>query len=134
MVTDLCYIKSDSKWMFLYKWACYDHFWPFFAICIFIFHKNEVQTVILRCLTCIYLNWFKGYKQNAKNAKTPKMQNWHNWWIHAITFSSIYKHFYEYSNESLRYRYLICLILKLLAWQIWDIKSEFLKKSIIEPQ
>ena len=23
-------LKSDWKWMSLYKWPCYDHFWPFF--------------------------------------------------------------------------------------------------------
>ena len=33
----------------------------FFAICIFIFHKTEVQTVILRCLTGLNCNWFKSY-------------------------------------------------------------------------
>ena len=33
----------------------------FFAICMFIFHKTEVQTVILRCLTGLNLNWFKSY-------------------------------------------------------------------------
>ena len=26
----------------------------FFAICMFIFHKTEVSTVILRCLCCVY--------------------------------------------------------------------------------
>jgi hypothetical protein len=29
--------------------------------CIFIFHKNEVQTVILRCLMGLSLDWFKSY-------------------------------------------------------------------------
>ena len=29
--------------------------------CMFIFHKNEVQTVILRCLMSLNLNWFKSY-------------------------------------------------------------------------
>ena len=32
----------------------------FFSICMFIFHKSEVQTVILRCLTDLNLNWFKS--------------------------------------------------------------------------
>ena len=35
------------------------------------------------------------------------MQNWQNCWIHAIIFISIFKHFYEYPNETLRYRDLI---------------------------
>ena len=33
----------------------------FFAICIFFFHKTEVQTVILRCWMGLDLNWFKSY-------------------------------------------------------------------------
>ena len=31
------------------KWLFYNHFWPFFANCMVIFHKTEVQTVILMC-------------------------------------------------------------------------------------
>jgi hypothetical protein len=33
----------------------------FSACCIKIFHKTEVQTVILRCLVCLNLNWIKSY-------------------------------------------------------------------------
>ena len=61
-------------------------FFPFFASYINIVYKTEIQTVILRWLTCLYINWFKSYEQNAKNTKTQKMQNWQNWWIHAKTF------------------------------------------------
>ena len=32
-----------------------------FAICVFIFHKTEVLTVILRCLTGLNLDWVKSY-------------------------------------------------------------------------
>ena len=46
----LCgHLKSVWKRMSLYIWPFYDHFWLFFAICMFIFHKTEVLTVILRC-------------------------------------------------------------------------------------
>ena len=37
-----------------------------------IFHKTEVQTVILRCWTVLYINWFKSYDKNEKHAKTRK--------------------------------------------------------------
>ena len=54
-------IKTDPKRMLLLN-NCYktvsDHF---FAICILIFHKTEVKTVILRCLIGLDLNWFKSY-------------------------------------------------------------------------
>ena len=33
-------LNSVSKWMSLYKWPLYDHSWPFFATCVFIFHKT----------------------------------------------------------------------------------------------
>ena len=33
----------------------------FFANYMIIFHKTEVQTVILRCLVCLNLNWIKSY-------------------------------------------------------------------------
>ena len=33
----------------------------FFANCMFIFHKTKVQTVILRCLMGLNLDWFKRY-------------------------------------------------------------------------
>ena len=53
------------------------------AIYINIFHKTEVQTVILRCWTGLYHNWFKSYDKNekhVKNAKTPKLAK-HSTWI-----------------------------------------------------
>ena len=52
------------------------------AIYIIIFHKTEVQTVILRCWTGLYHNWFKSYDKNekhVKNAKTPKIAKNSTW-------------------------------------------------------
>ena len=48
------------------KWTFYYHIWPFFANCMVIFHKNEIQTVILRCLMSLNLNWFKSYDTKYK--------------------------------------------------------------------
>ena len=39
-----------------------------------IFHKTEVQMVILRCGTVLYINWLKSYDKNENHAKTQKMQ------------------------------------------------------------
>ena len=48
-----------------------DHFTtissPFMADYTYIFHKNQVQMVILKCLTCLNLDWIKGY--NMKHNK-----------------------------------------------------------------
>ena len=38
----------------------------FFANCIFIFHKTEVQMVILMCLSGLKSDWFKGYNTKSK--------------------------------------------------------------------
>ena len=49
-----------------------------------VFHKTEVQKVILKCLTSLNPNWFKSYdtkRKNARNAnecfctKSPKIGN-----------------------------------------------------------
>ena len=44
------------------------------AIYINIFHKTEVQTVILRCWTVLYINWLKSYDKNEKHTKAQKTQ------------------------------------------------------------
>ena len=54
------------------KWTFYNHIWPFFTNCMVIFHKNEIQTVILRCLTILNLNWYKSYDTKHKK---PKKRN-----------------------------------------------------------
>ena len=42
-------------------------FQSFFTSYIDIFYKTKVQTVILRCLTSLNLNWIKSYYMNHKN-------------------------------------------------------------------
>ena len=59
-------LKTVSKWMSLYKWPLYQLFWPFLALCMFIFHKTEVLTVILRCLTGLTYDWLKSYDTKGK--------------------------------------------------------------------
>ena len=45
-----------------------------FANYMNIYHKTEIQAVILRCLTGRNLNWYNSYdtKRKKKNAKTQK--------------------------------------------------------------
>ena len=54
-------LKTDWKWMLLLNNCSKTVSGHFFAICIFIFHKTEAHTVILRCTTGLNLNWFKSY-------------------------------------------------------------------------
>ena len=61
------YVKSDRKQMLLLN-NCYKTVsGHFFTVCIFIFHKTEVQMVSLRCLTGLNPNLFKSYYTKSKN-------------------------------------------------------------------
>ena len=55
------------------KQSFLDHIWPFFANYMFIFHKTEIQTVILRCLTSLNLNWYKSYDTKRKKVKNTNV-------------------------------------------------------------
>ena len=61
-----CYAKDKVK-----SPRFSDHFTMischFFANYMIIFHKTEVQTVILRCLTGLKLNWLKSYDTKCKH-------------------------------------------------------------------
>ena len=48
------------------KWLFYDHVWPFFANCMIIFHKTEVQTVSLTCIIDLNSDWLKTYDTKSK--------------------------------------------------------------------
>ena len=41
----------------------------FFANYMFIFHKTEIQTVLLKCLRSLNLNWYKSYDKKRKRWK-----------------------------------------------------------------
>ena len=45
----------------------------FFANYMFIFHKTEIQTVILRCLTSLNLNLYKNHDTKRKNTKNANV-------------------------------------------------------------
>ena len=61
-----CASSANSQKIATDKWPCNDHTWQFFANYMFIFHKTEMQTVILRCLTSLNLNWYKSYDTKRK--------------------------------------------------------------------
>ena len=50
----------------------------FSANCMFIFHKKEVQTVILRCLTGLNIDWFKNYGLRCKWRPRACLANFQN--------------------------------------------------------
>ena len=56
----------------------YNHFWSFSANCMFTFHKKEFQTVILRCLTGLNIDWFKNYSLRCKWRPRACLANFQN--------------------------------------------------------
>ena len=69
---------EEKSWKLMtQKWAFSYHFWSFFANYMEIFHKNEVQMVILRCLVCLNLNLVKKFifsclKRHPFRGKIPR--------------------------------------------------------------
>ena len=57
--------SANSQKIATDKWPCNDYTWPFFANYMFIFHKTEIQTVILRCWTGLNLIGSKFMTQKA---------------------------------------------------------------------
>ena len=45
----------------------------FLATYMFILHKTEIQTIILRCLMRLNLNWFKSNDAKPKNPKNTNL-------------------------------------------------------------
>ena len=79
MFSQCIHLKTDPKRMLLLN-NCYTTVsGHFFAMCMFIFHKTEVQKVILICLMGLNFNWFKSYglkcilRLNATLANSQKM-------------------------------------------------------------
>ena len=104
-------IKSDRKWMLLLN-NCYKivsgHF---FAICIFIFHKMEVQMVILSCLTGLNHNWFKSY--GLRFSRRPRASSG-NFWKIASDKWPFYDHIWPFFWKLHDY-----------LWQNWDLDGHF---------
>ena len=66
---------KKNFWKFLtHKWPFFDYFWSYYANYRKVFHKSEVQTVILRCLVCLNLIWIKSY-----NIMLVKIFFFHAW-------------------------------------------------------
>ena len=72
-------VYSDRKWKILINDCCRTLSGQFFAICMFIFQKTEVQMVILRCWMGLNFNWFKSYglrcnlRPKASSASSQKI-------------------------------------------------------------
>ena len=70
---------KKKPWKFMtHKWSFFDCFWSFFANFMNIFHKTEVQTVILRCLLSLNLNWIRSnYIILVQEKKNPCLKMHH---------------------------------------------------------
>ena len=64
-----CTCLANSQKIATDKWPFSTISGHFFANCMFILHKTEVLTVILKCLKSLNPNWYKSYDTKPKNAK-----------------------------------------------------------------
>ena len=64
-----CTCLANSQKIATDKWPFTTISGHFFANCMFIFHKTEVQMVILKCLKSLNPNWFTSYDTKRKNAR-----------------------------------------------------------------
>ena len=67
--------RTPKKWQLIkgHSTTIHGHF---FADHMVIFHKTEIQTVILRCLMSLNLNWYKSYDTKRKNSKNTNLCFW----------------------------------------------------------
>ena len=61
--------------MFLINDCCTTISDHFFANCMFIFHKTEARTVILRCLKGLNLDWFNSYGLRCSLSQRASLAN-----------------------------------------------------------
>ena len=83
-----CQCSVNSKNVTTDKWSFQEHVWPFFPKNMVIFHKTEIQTVILRCLISLNFNWFQRYDEKRKNTKNANL------------------HFFDVCNRHRKWKYL----------------------------
>ena len=55
------FVRKNLENLWLWDYHFLTVFGHFFAIFMNIFHKTEVQMVILRCLVSLNINWIKSY-------------------------------------------------------------------------
>ena len=83
------------KWQLIFQY--FKHISPYFANCMFIFHKAEVQTVILRCLIGLdlefwkYDSWFPSGMSKLTSVWNKLNMSLKHWYIEArLVFCTCY--------------------------------------------
>ena len=86
-VVILVLIKTVSKWKLLLNDCYMTVSGHFFTICMVIFHKTEVETVVLKYLTYLNLNQLKSYGVKCILSLCPTLANSEKiatdkWWFY----------------------------------------------------
>ena len=114
----LCVKKQTNLWVGQFT-TLSGHF---LANCINIFHKIELQTIILMCLTCLNLIWIKSYDirhiffisfffaiLQRKNTENLWLINGHLGTIFGHFLANYMKIFHKKEVQSVILRCLVCL-------------------------
>ena len=100
----------------------------FFGNCMNIFHKTEVQTIILRCIMGLTLIWCKSYDTKRKMQKThtsansPKCDKWPFYNRFWPFFCQLYEHLHKTEIQTVILR--CSTSLKLNWYKSYDTKCK----------
>ena len=110
------------------KWSFYYHIWPFFASCVLIFHKTEIQTVILRYLTSPNHNWYKSYDTKRKNSKNANLCFWTKLQKKGEENISVFCHNFWTNQNLLEFRPVKHVIMTIWTSVLWKINIHMAKR------
>ena len=100
----------------------------FFANYMFIFHKTEIQTVILRCLMSLNLNWYKSYDTKRKNSKNTNLCFWTKLQKNRNGNISILSHNFWTNQNLLEFRPVKHVIMTVWTSVLWKMIIHISKK------
>ena len=93
-----------------------------------IFHKTEIQTVILRCLMSLNLNWYKSYDTKRKNSKNANLCFWTKLQKNRNGNISILSHNFWTNQNLLEFRPVKHVIMTVWTSVLWKMNIHISKK------
>ena len=92
-----------------------------------IFHKTEIQTVILRCLMSLNLNWYKSYDTKRKNSKNANLCFWTKLQKNGNGNISVLSHNFWTNQNLLEFRPVKYVIMTIWTSVLWKMNIQMAK-------
>ena len=100
----------------------------FFANHMVIFHKTEIQAVILRCLMSLNPNWYKSYDTKRKNSRNANLCFWTKLQKNRNGNISILSHNFWTNQNLLEFRPVKHVIMTVWTSVLWKMNIHISKK------